>query len=227
MEKNIKILVIEDDLGVIDVLNKNLIDEGYEVYLARDGKKGEELAVKNKFDIILMDIIMPKMNGLELCKKLKSRKGFSTPILMLSALGTSENIVDGFEIGADDYVTKPFKFKVLNARIKALLRRTNTDEVENVLVFEDIKLDLDSKDVFRGDNQITLTNKEFNLFKYLLINKTKVLSREDILKDVWNINFDISTNVVDVYINYLRNKIDKNYERKYIQTVPGHGFVIK
>lgn len=227
MEKNIKILVIEDDLGVIDVLNKNLIDEGYEVYLARDGKKGEELATKNKFDIILMDIIMPKMNGLELCKKLKSRRGFHTPILMLTALGTSDNIVDGLEIGADDYVTKPFKFKVLNARIKALLRRNGGDEVDNRIVYEDIILDLDTKKVYRGESEVTLTQKEYNLLNYLLVNNNKVLSREEILKDVWNINFEISTNVIDVYINYLRNKIDKNYDRKYIQTVSGHGFVLR
>lgn len=227
MEKNIKILVIEDDLGVIDVLNKNLIDEGYEVHLANDGKRGEELALKNNYDIILLDIIMPRMNGLELCKRLKSNKSFSTPILMLTALGASDNIIEGLETGADDYVTKPFKFKVLNARIKALLRRTNSDIDYKILDYEELSLNLDTKEFKRGNESISLTQKEFNLLEYLLKNKTKVVSREEILRDVWKINFDISTNLIDVYINYLRNKVDKKYDRKYINTVSGHGFVLK
>lgn len=226
MEKNIKILVVEDDSGVIDVLNKNLIEEGYDVTLATDGKKGEELAIKNSYDLILMDIMMPKQNGLDLCQKLKSNKAFTTPIIMLTALGAADNIVEGLETGADDYVTKPFKFKVLNARIKALLRR-NSSDLPNILNYEELALNLDTKEFKRGEDIISLTQKEYKLLEYLLGNKERVISREELLKNVWNINFELNTNIIDVYINYLRNKVDKNYDRKYINTVPGHGFVLK
>lgn len=226
MEKNIKILVIEDDLGVIDVLEKNLKDEGYDVIMAYDGKRGEELARKEEFDLILMDVMMPKQNGIELCQKLKSDLSFKTPIIMLTALGSSDNIVEGLDSGADDYVTKPFKFKVLNARIKAILRRNNK-EVRKNLEYDGLVLNIDTKSAERDGDMISLTQKEFKLLEYFMVNQGRVLSREELLKNVWKINFELNTNVIDVYINYLRNKIDKNYERKYINTMPGHGFVLK
>lgn len=226
MEKNIKILVIEDDLGVIDVLEKNLKDEGYDVSMAYDGKRGEELARKEEFDLILMDVMMPKQNGIELCQKLKSDISFKTPIIMLTALGSSDNIVEGLDSGADDYVTKPFKFKVLNARIKAILRRNNK-EVRKNLEYDGLVLNIDAKSAERDGDMISLTQKEFKLLEYFMVNQGRVLSREELLKNVWKINFELNTNVIDVYINYLRNKIDKNYERKYINTMPGHGFVLK
>lgn len=226
MEKNIKILVIEDDLGVIDVLEKNLKDEGYDVSLAYDGKRGEELATKGEFDLILMDVMMPKQNGIDLCKKLKSDVSFTTPIIMLTALGSSDNIVEGLDSGADDYVTKPFKFKVLNARIKAILRRNKTELKKN-LEYDGLVLNVDAKIAERDGDMINLTQKEFKLLEYFMVNQGRVLSREELLRNVWKINFELNTNVIDVYINYLRNKIDKNYERKYINTMPGHGFVLK
>lgn len=226
MNKNIKILVIEDDLGVIDILHKNLLDEDYDVTLAYDGKKGAELATKNKYDIILLDVIMPFRNGIDLCKELKQDKGFNTPILMLTALGSSENIIEGLDSGADDYVTKPFKFEVLNARIKALLRRNQNNAVNNI-TYEELSLNIDTKVLTRSGKDIALTQKEYRLFEYLFSNRGRVIPREELLSKVWNINFDLTTNIIDVYINYLRNKIDKDYERKYINTITGHGFILK
>lgn len=226
MTKNIKILVIEDDLGVIDILNKNLVDEDYDVALAYDGKKGIELAQKYKYDIILLDVIMPYKNGIEICKELKQDKGFNTPILMLTALGSSENIIEGLDSGADDYVTKPFKFEVLNARIKALLRR-NQNSIDNNIIYDELTLNTDTKVLTRSGKDISLTQKEYRLLEYLFSNRGRVIPREELLSKVWNINFDLTTNIIDVYINYLRNKIDKDYERKYINTITGHGFILK
>ncbi len=226
MTKNIKILVIEDDLGVIDILNKNLVDEDYDVALAYDGKKGIELAQKYKYDIILLDVIMPYKNGIEICKELKQDKGFNTPILMLTALGSSENIIEGLDSGADDYVTKPFKFEVLNARIKALLRR-NQNSIVNNIIYDELTLNTDTKVLTRSGKDISLTQKEYRLLEYLFSNRGRVIPREELLSKVWNINFDLTTNIIDVYINYLRNKIDKDYERKYINTITGHGFILK
>jgi len=145
---------------------------------------------------------------------------------MLTALGSSDNIVEGLDSGADDYVTKPFKFKVLNARIKAILRRNKTELKKN-LEYDGLVLNVDAKIAERDGDMINLTQKEFKLLEYFMVNQGRVLSREELLRNVWKINFELNTNVIDVYINYLRNKIDKNYERKYINTMPGHGFVLK
>jgi DNA-binding response OmpR family regulator len=168
---------------------------------------------------------MPGMNGLELCAKLRLEHKDQTPVLMLTALGTTDDIVDGLTVGADDYLTKPFKFRELLARVQALARRKSI--VSKVLTVNDLKLDLDAKEVFRGDKKIELTAREFRLLEYLLQNKNKVVSRTDILENVWDINHDLGTNVVDVYINYLRKKIDHDFPYPLIKTVVGMGYTIK
>ncbi len=196
--------------------------------MAYDGLKGLELLNVRNIDLVVLDVILPGMDGREVARKIRATRNANIPIIMLTALGTTDNIVKGLDAGADDYLVKPFKFKELLARIRAHTRHKGfrIDNNEK-LYLDDLELDRDAKIVKRAGNEIKLTSTEFRLLEYLLENSNRVLSRIDILEGVWDINFNMGTNVVDVYVNYLRNKIDKNYEVKLIHTVIGMGYVLK
>lgn len=230
-----KILLVEDEAHVVSFIKKGLSEEGFEVSVAFDGKTGLQLSLENNFDIIILDIMLPEMNGLEVCKNIRL-KNQTVPILFLTALGTSENIVLGLENGADDYLVKPFKFIELIARIKTLLRRTkgttnnsidNSTNLENIYTFNDLKINDYTKTVTLANEEVSLTSTEYKLLLYFLKNKNKVLSRMDILEAVWGVDYDLGTNVVDVYVNYLRKKVDTQPDNKIIQTVIGMGYVLR
>lgn len=229
---NKKILLVEDDFSVVEFLKKGLDEANFEVSVALNGNSAISMASESSFDIILLDIMLPDKNGIEVCSTLRSQ-GIKTPILFLTALGTSENIALGLNTGADDYLVKPFKFIELYARINALLRRTSyadnlsDEKVKNTFVISDLVIDDDAKTVMRGEQKISLTATEYRLLLVLMKNKGRVLSRIDILESAWDINFNMGTNVVDVYINYLRKKIDGDLENKLIHTVVGMGYVLK
>jgi len=227
MVKNV--LVIEDERNVAAFIKKGLTEEGYEVFIAYDGSTGLNLLSQKNIDIIILDIILPGLSGLEVAKKIRMNEYGKLPIIMLTALGTTENVVKGLDSGADDYLVKPFKFKELLARIRALSRRKNlsvTDDLP-VLSISGLEMDRNAKMVKREGIEIKLTSTEYRLLEYFMINKNRVLSRIDILESVWDISFNMGTNVVDVYVNYLRNKIDKNFQPKLIQTIIGMGYIMK
>lgn len=190
-----------------------------------DGNAGWELLQNESFDLLILDIIMPGMNGLELCRMYRQRFGYHSPVVMLTALGTTDDIVKGLDAGADDYLVKPFSFQELEARIKALLRRSKEVPVQQ-LVCGDLILDCTLRRARRGNMDIDLTVKEYRLLEYFLLHQRAVLSRLTLLRDVWDKNFDTNTNVVDVYVNYLRAKIDKGFEDKLIHTVVGVGYMM-
>jgi two-component system, OmpR family, copper resistance phosphate regulon response regulator CusR len=224
------ILVVEDEQKVAAFLKSGLEEQGYTIDLAYDGYTGEKLALSKDYHIILLDVIIPVINGIDLCKKIKAIKP-DTPILMLTALGTTDDKVAGFDSGADDYLVKPFEFKELVARIKALTKRSQSKQlptyVPNILRVGDLQLDLDKKLAVRGEKVISLTAKEFLLLEYLMRNKGRVVSRPDIAEHVWDVTFDTGTNVVEVYVNILRKKIDKDFPFKLIHTRIGLGYVIQ
>lgn len=222
-----KILLVEDEANVISIVQRGLAEKEMSVSVAPDGITGLQMATAHNFDVLLLDIMLPGMNGIELCKELR-RNGINTPVLMLTALGSTENIVSGLDSGADDYLVKPFKLSELSARIRALARRqSNAATKENVLEVGEVQLNTDSKTVTREGTIISLTSTEFKLLEYFMRNANRVLSRMEILENVWDINFNMGTNVVDVYVNYLRKKIDKNYDNKMIHTLVGMGYVLK
>lgn len=223
-----KILVVEDEAHVVSVIRRSLSEAGYEVSVAMDGNSGYQMAKTNPFDLVILDIMMPGMNGLELCRKLRS-EDLNMPILMLTALNTTENIVSGLDSGADDYLAKPFHFNELLARIRSLLRRNSGEGSggSRILSVGGLQVDPDAKSVEYEGEPILLTATEFRLLEYFLRNKNKVLSRVDILETVWGIDFNMSTNVVDVYINYLRKKLDKAGADKLIHTQVGMGYILK
>ena len=229
---NKKILLVEDDFSVVEFLKKGLEEANFEVSVALNGNSAISMASESSFDLIILDIMLPDKNGIEVCRILRSQ-GIKTPILFLTALGTSENIALGLNTGADDYLVKPFKFIELYARINALLRRTSytdnhsDEKVKNTFIISDLVIDDDAKTVMRGEQKISLTATEYRLLLVLMKNKGRVLSRIDILESAWDINFNMGTNVVDVYINYLRKKIDGDFENKLIHTVVGMGYVLK
>jgi DNA-binding response OmpR family regulator len=227
----ISILLIEDELDVVNFVKKGLGEESFEVSVALNGVDGIEMASNNQYDIILLDIMIPEKNGIEVCKEIRL-KGIQTPILFLTALNTPDNIALGLNSGADDYLVKPFKFNELIARIKAILRRLNLEkkgtQVSNAKYFlSNMVFDDDAKKVSRNGKEISLTPTEYRLLFTLIKNKGKVLSRIDLLENAWDINFNLGTNVVDVYINYLRKKIDTDFEPKLIHTVVGMGYILK
>lgn len=226
-----KILLVEDEINVVNFIKKGLTEENFEVSVALDGNSGIQMASDNDFDLIILDIMLPDTNGIEVCKILRN-KNIQTPILFLTALNTADNIALGLNSGADDYLAKPFKFIELVARIKALLRRSASaggeiKNKDNIFTIANLKLDDDAKTVERNGELISLTATEYRLLFTLIKNKGRVLSRVDLLESAWDINFNLATNVVDVYINYLRKKIDSNYEPKLVQTVIGMGYVLK
>lgn len=222
-----KLLIVEDEPNLLSVLRRGFAEGGHEVSAALDGTTAMQLIETNTFDAIILDLMLPDTNGMEICRKLREA-GNHTPVLMLTALSSTENIVAGLNAGADDYLAKPFRFSELEARMHALVRRAGTDprKMETIVV-DDLEIDLRAKTVIRAGQAIQLTSKEFRLLRYLAKNREMVLSREQILEQVWDINFDMNTNVVDVYINYLRKKIDKPFKNNLIQTVKGLGYVLR
>ncbi len=222
-----KILLIEDEPSVSSFIKRGLEEHGFEVQQAFDGDTGFRLARQGLFGLIILDLILPHKNGMEVCRELREEGHKDVPILMLTALSTTSDLVAGLEAGADDYLRKPFKFQELLARIQALSRRRQIMPNNRKLRVANLEMDLDGKTVTRNGKEITLTAKEFNLLEYFIRNKGRVISRNTILEQVWELDFDTGTNVVDVYVNYLRKKVDKGFSPKLIHTVIGMGYVVK
>ena len=228
MMDDTRILLVEDEQKIADTLKQGLSENGYQVEVAYDGRLGLRLFEAMPFQMIVLDINLPGINGYELCRRIRE-KDTQVPIIMLTALNTLNDKIEGYDAGADDYIIKPFEFRELLMKIRVLLNRTVNQTVPtgNVLRAADLEMNLDSKEVRRGETGINLTAKEFQLLEYLLRNKNRVVSRADIAINVWDIDFDTNTNVIDVYINYVRNKVDKPFEQKLIQTQVGMGYVLK
>lgn len=225
----IKILVVEDEQRVAELLKRGLEESGYQVELAYDGVWGLRLFRAGEFQMVISDVILPKMNGFELCKEIRNINN-RVPVLMLTALGTTDDKLDGFDAGADDYMVKPFDFRELNARIKVLLKRRLPGIPETQLtelVYADLRIDRQTKTVYRQEREIKLSPKEYNLLLYMAENPERLLTRVEIADKVWNTHFDTGTNFIDVYINYLRKKIDRDYDMKLIHTKPGMGFIFR
>ena len=223
-----RILVIEDEVKTLQSVRQGLEEHGWTVDIAYDGETGLRLGEQNAYDGISSDIIVPGINGLELCRLLR-KKGIQTPVLILSALGELEDKITGLDAGADDYLAKPFEFREFLARVKALARRKSAgfQTTENILRFATIELDLDAKTVRREGKPINLTPREMALLEYLMRNPGKVLSKVEIAEKVWDLDFDTGTNLIEVYVNYLRNKVDKGFEQKLIHTQFGQGYVLR
>jgi two-component system, OmpR family, copper resistance phosphate regulon response regulator CusR len=222
------ILIIEDEKKIADTLRLGLSEQGYEAEVAYDGNIGLRIFLHTHFDLIILDINLPGMNGFELCKAIRKTND-KVPVLMLTSMSQMTDKVEGYDAGADDYLVKPFEFRELLLKMRVLLKRSFNQQmpVGNILKAADLSMNLDSKEVFRGNNKIKLTAKEFQLLEYLLRNKNRVVSRADLAINVWDIDFDTNTNVIDVYISYVRNKVDKYFEQKLIQTHVGMGYVLK
>lgn len=223
------ILIIEDESRIAQLLQRGLEEQGYKTTVAYDGTSGKKLVWQHEYDLIIMDIILPKINGIDLCREIKESFP-DLPIIMLTALGTTDDKLEGFDAGADDYLVKPFDFRELEARIRVLLKRgtsSNTGANTAILKAGELEMNLHTRIVKRAGNEINLTPKEFKLLEYMIRNKGRVLPRVEIAEKVWDTTFDTGTNFIDVYINYLRNKIDKAYNEKYIYTKPGMGFIFK
>jgi heavy metal response regulator len=220
-----KILVVEDEKKVAKFIQQGLMEEHYSVDVAHDGEEGEQRAKNAAYDLIVMDILLPKKDGISVVRDLREN-GMTTPILMLTAKSATGDKVEGLDSGADDYLTKPFAFAELLARIRSLLRRGSAEKA-TVLKVGDLQLDTVQHKARRGDVLIELTGKEYALLEYFMRNVNRVLTRTVISEHIWNYNFDTGTNVVDVYINHLRSKIDDSFEKKLLQTVRGVGYVLK
>lgn len=220
-----RVLLIEDDVTIARLLKEGLEDELYAVDVVHDGNEGYRTAVADEYDVIILDIMLPGMNGYEVCRALRN-DGNKTPILMLTARDAERDIVEGLDTGADDYLAKPFSFDVLLARIRALLRRPN-EKLEEILQVGDLKLDPSSKKVTRASQEINLTAKEYGVLEYLMRNKGKVLSKEQIISHVWDFDADVLPNNVELFIMFLRRKIDKPFKSKLIHTVSGFGYKLE
>lgn len=220
-----RILVVDDEENIANYLKKGLNESGYSVDTAFDGEEAVYLASINDYDLILLDIMIPKMNGIQVCKSLRKSQN-SSYIILVTAKDKLEDKVTGLDAGADDYITKPFAFAELLARIRAVLRRGSEDK-ENILKVKDLEVNLLNREIKRGNTFIELTSKEFSLLEYFIRNKNLVLTRTMISEKVWNIDFFTDTNVIDVYVNHLRKKIDKDFDNKLIHTVRGVGYILK
>ena len=223
-----KILIVEDERKIADTLKFGLTEIGFYVQVAYDGTLGYHLFCGQEFNLVILDINLPGMNGYDLCKAIRL-KDQHVPIIMLTSMIALKDKIEGYDSGADDYMVKPFEFKELLLKIRALLKRTMNQSlpVGNVLKASDLEMNLDNKEVRRDGKIINLTAKEFQLLEYLLRNKNKVVSRVDIAISVWDVDFETNTNVIDVYISYLRNKVDKDFKHKLIQTHVGMGYILK
>ncbi|OEU63894.1 MAG: DNA-binding response regulator [Desulfuromonadales bacterium C00003094] len=220
-----RVLVVEDEKKVASFIKRGLEEESFTVDVAYDGEEGFDMAANNPYDVILMDLMLPKKDGLSVIRELRERD-IVTPVLCLTAKDAVEDIVEGLETGSDDYLTKPFAFGELLARVKALLRRTSKDRGAEIY-FADLRLDPVSHKVWRSDQEIDLTAKEYGLLEYFMRNPNEVLTRAMIAEHVWDYTFDSFTNIIDVYVNYLRKKVDRDYDTKLIHTVRGVGYVLK
>lgn len=222
-----KILIVEDEPKVAGFIKRGLDEQLFETEVAYDGMIGKKKAVSNNYDLIILDINLPLLNGFELCREIRA-VNTKIPVLMLTAMGTTDDKITGFESGADDYLVKPFEFRELLARIKVLLKRARGTSLSgNIMKVADLEMNLDSKVVKRAGKKIDLTAKEFLLLEYLIRNKGRVLSRIDIAEKIWEITFDTGTNIIDVYVNFLRKKIDKDFSPKLIHTQIGMGYILK
>ncbi len=223
-----RILIVEDEKKIADTLNLGLSEHGFEINVAYDGQIASQVFAKKNFDLVVLDINLPGMNGYELCRMIRNNNE-QIPVIMLTSMSQLNDKIEGYDSGADDYLVKPFEFKELLLKIRALLKRSSNQyqPVGNVLRAADLSMNLDSKEVVRAGKKIKLTAKEFQLLEYLLRNKNRMVSRVDIAINVWDIDFDTNTNVIDVYISYVRNKVDKNFEKKLIQTLVGMGYILK
>ena len=219
----VKILLVEDEFRLAEILKKQFKEHGFDVEIASDGYIGKQLAETKTYNLIILDINLPLINGYDLCREIRKTNSM-IPIIMLTALGTSDNKVTGFDAGADDYVLKPFEFRELLARVNVFLRRSESVYKGDNLHIADLEMELNTKTVTRANKKIELTAKESLLLETFLRNKEKLLTREFIIEQVWGIDFDPGTNIIDVYINYLRKKIDKDFEPKLIHTKFGFGF---
>jgi two-component system copper resistance phosphate regulon response regulator CusR len=222
----LNILIVEDEKKIADILKMGLTEQHFHVEVAYDGLIAKKIVENQSFNLIILDINLPGMNGYELCKYIRARNE-KVPIIMLTALNAINDKVEGFDAGADDYIVKPFDFKELLVRIKALLKRVYQVYLGNILKVNDMIMNLDNKEVTRSGKTISLTAKEFQLLEYLVKNKNKVVTRADIALNVWDIDFDTKTNVIDVYVNFLRKKLDKDYSPKLIHTQVGMGYIFK
>jgi DNA-binding response OmpR family regulator len=222
-----KILLVEDEAKTLQLIKQGLEQHNIEVDIAYDGLMGLTLAQRNPYDLLITDIILPEINGLNLCRKLREG-GFETPILLLTALSTTADIITGLDAGADDYLGKPFEFTELMARIRALTRRNKAISApSNVLRVADLELNQDTKQVKRAAKEILLTAKEFNLLELLMRHPGRVISKVELAEKIWDVTFDTGTNVIEVYVNFLRKKVDKDFDKKLIHTQIGMGYVIK
>ena len=223
-----KLLIVEDEQKIADTLKLGLSENGFYVEVAYDGIIGYKLFQSHHFNLIILDINLPGINGYDFCRKIRLENPI-VPVIMLTALSTLNDKIEGYDTGADDYLVKPFEFKELLMKIGVLLKRTMNQilPVVSILKAGDLIMNLDSKEVRRGNTIIHLTAKEFQLLQYLLRNKNKLVSRAAIAMNVWDIDFDTNTNVIDVYINYVRNKVDKSFEQKLILTHVGMGYILK
>ncbi len=227
MTLDINILIVEDEKKIADSLKQGLTENSFLAEVAYDGVMGWKLFRNQPFDLVILDINLPGMNGYELCKAIRSAND-AVPVVMLTAMSAVEDKIEGFDAGADDYIIKPFDFRELLVRIRALLKRIHTTVATGTLLKAgDLVMNLDSKEVTRNEQVISLTAKEFQLLEYLLRNKNRVVSRADIALQVWDIDFDTRTNVIDVYVNYLRKKIDKGFDEPLIHTQVGMGYILK
>ena len=222
-----RILVVEDEPKVASFVKCGLEENGYSCEIAYDGLMGKRMFDAGNYDLLILDINLPYKNGIVLCKEIRSTNQ-KIPVIMLTALGTTEDKLSGFDSGADDYLVKPFEFRELQARIRSLLKRVSIAENGgNLLTVLDLEVNLNTYEVKRNEKKIDLTHKEFALLVYLLQNKGRVVSRIDIAEKVWDINFDTGTNIIDVYVNFLRKKIDKDFSHKLIHTQTGVGYILK
>ena len=223
----IKILLIEDEPKTVQSLKQGLEENNYDVSIAYDGHMGKQLALSHTYQLIVSDIIIPGINGLDLCRELRAQ-GIQTPILMLTALSTTDDKLNGFEAGADDYLPKPFDFKEFLARVKALIKRSNQTILDaQILKFADLEMDLNSSLVSRAGQMIHLTSKEFQLLEYFLRNQEKVISKAEIAENIWEVEDENSSNLIEVYVNYLRKKVDKGFSSKLIHTQFGMGYILR
>lgn len=222
-----KILIIEDEVKTIQSIKQGLEEHQWEVDIAYDGTIGYQLATRSAYALIICDIILPGMNGLELVRKLREAT-ISVPVLMLTALGTTDDKIVGLDAGADDYLVKPFEFRELMARVRALTRRNQgMAPAANLLKIADLELNPDTKQVVRAGKEIALTAKEFQLLEYFLRHQGRVISKVELAEKLWDLTFDTGTNIIEVYINFLRKKIDKDFEPKLLHTQIGMGYVVK
>lgn len=220
-----RILLVDDERKVADFIKKGLAEEGYAVDCAADGKEGMFMAEESNYDLIVLDILLPQFDGFQICRRLRE-KGISSRIIMLTAMDSTEDKIKGLDTGADDYLTKPFSFEELLARIRALLRRGQSG-TQAKLEVADLTLDPKTRQVVRAGKEIKLSNKEYAILEYFMRNPGRVLTRTLLSEHVWNYDFESYTNVVDVYVNYLRNKIDRDFKPKLIHTVRGVGYVLE